>query len=229
MKFYLRVLELWNKLVDRFCHKEPCLRVGEWCLILGDTYWKRDAMPKLEDKYQPDIDPEYDPENPYVHGSELFFGSVHEDMRSGAHTMKALMDCGCEVMAKMADEDNHRYSVCHWLQCLQFHAEFLLMDDVFRRSSMPEEQAQHEEAIGFLMNKMTCGHVEYTHPWELPDIECRHPWLSAFQDILKDWAGFATYGPSSTRKSFDFLTADLLTVPEDRYCVMEPAVLSFWI
>ena len=83
-KFYLRILELWNELVDCFHHKEPCLHVGEWRSILRDTYWKRDAMPKLEDKYQPDIDPEYDPENPYVHSGELFFGSVHEDIRSGA-------------------------------------------------------------------------------------------------------------------------------------------------
>jgi len=94
---------------------------------------------------------------------------------------------------------------------------------------MPEEQAQHEEAIGFLMNQISCGHAEDAHPWESPDVECRCPWLSAFQDILKDWAEFVNYGPPSTKDSFDFLMADLLTVPEDKYLVMEPAVLSFWV
>jgi len=72
-KFYLRVLELRNELLDRFHHKELRLHVGEWRSILRDTYWKWDAMPKLEDKYQPDVDPEFDPENPYVYGGELFF------------------------------------------------------------------------------------------------------------------------------------------------------------
>ena len=118
-KFYLHVLELQNELVDRFRHKEPCLHVGEWHSILGDTYWKRDTMPKLEDKYQPDIDPKFDPQNPYVYGGELFFGSVHEDIKSGARIMKALMDCRCEVMADMANEDDCCYLVCHWLQCSQ--------------------------------------------------------------------------------------------------------------
>jgi len=139
------------------------------------------------------------------------------------------MDCRCEVMADMADEDDRRYSICHWLQCLQFHTEFLLMDDEFHQSLTPEEQVQHKEAIGFLVNQISCGHAEHAHPWELPDIKCRHPWLSAFWDILKDWVGFVGYGPPSMKKSFDFLTADLLTVPEDKYRVMEPAVLSFWI
>src|SRR5882724_6051776 len=169
-------------------------------------YWKQDAMPKLEDKYQPDIDPEYNPENPYVYGGELFFGSVHEDVKSGVHILKSLMDCRCEVMADMADEDDRRYSICHWLQCLQFHTEFLLMDDEFHQSLTPEEQVQHKEAIGFLVNQISCGHAEHAHPWESPDIECRCPWLLAFQDILKDWAGFVGYGPPSMKKSFDFLT-----------------------
>src|SRR5882762_7082136 len=228
-KFYLCVLELQNELVDRFRCKEPHLRVGEWRSILKDMYWKWDVMPKLEDKYQPNIDPEYNPENPYVHGSELFFGSVHEDIRSGARTAKVLMDCGCEATADMANEDDHHYSVCHWLQCLHFHTEFLLMDDEFRRLLTPEEQAKREEAIGFLMKQMTCGHPEHAHPWESPDIQCRHPWLLAFRDIMKDWAGFVNYTPSSTTDCFDFLTADLLTVSEDRYRVMELAVLLFWV
>jgi len=103
------------------------------------------------------------------------------------------------------------------------------MDDEFHQSLMQEEQAQREEAIGFLMNQLSCGHAEHTCPWESPDVECRRPWLSAFWDILKDWAGFVSYGPPSTKNSFDFLMADLLTAPEDRYHVMEPAVLSFWV
>src|SRR5882762_9096229 len=156
--------------------------------------------------------------------SELFFGSVHKDIKSGARIVKALMECGCEAMVDMANEDDHCYSVCHWLQCFQFHTEFLLMDDEFHWSLTLEEQAQHKEAIGFPMNQLSCGHAEHTHPWESPDVKCRHPWLSAFQDILKGWAGFASYGPPWTKDSFDFLTADLLTVPEDRYHVMEPAV-----
>jgi len=94
---------------------------------------------------------------------------------------------------------------------------------------MPEEQVQCKEAIGFLVNQISCGHAEHAHPWESPDIKCRRPWLSAFRDILKDWVGFAGYGPPLTKKSFNFLTADLLTVPEDKYRVMELAVLSFWI
>jgi hypothetical protein len=82
-KFYLRVLELRHELLDRFRQREVRLRGGEWRSILGDTYWKRDAMPKLEDTYQPEINPEYDPESPYVHGGALFFGSVDDEVKSG--------------------------------------------------------------------------------------------------------------------------------------------------
>ena len=88
------------------------------------------------------------------------------------------------------------------------------MDEEYRQSLMPEEQAQREEAIGFLMNQISCGHAEHAHPGESPDIKCRCLWLLAFQDILKDWVGFTNYGPPSTKKT---LTADLLTVPEDKY------------
>jgi len=132
-------------------------------------------------------------------------------------------------MVDMANEDDHRYSVCHWLQGLHFHAELLQMDKEFRWSLMPEEQAQREEAIGFLMSQKTCGHTEHVHPWELPDIQCRRPWLLAFRDIVKDWVGFASYTLSSLKYCVDFQIADVLTVPEDQYRVMELAVLSFWV
>jgi hypothetical protein len=153
-------------------------------LILRDTYWKRDAMLKLEDTYQPDIDPEYDPECPDVHGEALFFGSVDDEVKSGTRQVKSLMDCGCEPLASMADEEDRRYSVLHWLQNLHIYTELLQVDEEFRKGLSPEEQKNREEAINFLINKMSCGHDEHTHPWESLDIQCRCPWLSAFQDIF---------------------------------------------
>jgi hypothetical protein len=157
-KFYLHVLELCHELLDRFYLREVCLQGGEWQSILRDTYWKHDAMPKLEDTYQPEIDPEYDLKSPYVHGGTLFFGSVDDEVKSGTRQVKSLMDCGCEPMASMADEEDCRYSVLHWLQNLHIYAELLQVDEEFRKGLSPEEQKNWEEAINFLINKMSCGH-----------------------------------------------------------------------
>jgi hypothetical protein len=95
-QYYLRIMELRHELEGRFCRGEVRLRTGEWHSILGETYWKRDAVPKLEERYQPEIDPAYDPEDPYCYGGKLFFGEdVHRQINLGERVVETKMDCGC--------------------------------------------------------------------------------------------------------------------------------------
>jgi hypothetical protein len=193
-------MELRHELEGRFCRGEVRLRTGEWHSILGETYWKRDAVPKLEERYQPEIDPAYDPEDPYCYGGKLFFGEdVHRQINLGERVVETKMDCGCRATEAMANEEDRRYAILHWLTHRSVNAELLELDGEYSRVLSEQQRAECSAAIDHILNRMSCqdsAHTEFhVHPWLSPDVGCRRPWLEALRNILKDWEGFLEWDP----------------------------------
>jgi hypothetical protein len=131
----------------------------------------------------------------------------------------------------MANEEDRRYAILHWLMHRSVNAELLELDGEYSRVLSEQQRAECSAAIDHILNRMSCqdsAHTEFhAHPWLSPDVGCRRPWLEALRNILKDWEGFLEWDPRSNWGPLH--KVDFAELSDLDYCTVELVILSFWI